>query len=404
MVKGLVKSCKKNQSTVSNTSFDTLGRARALYVHVPFCLSKCRYCDFYSSAGDPEAMDAYVEAILVERRLREDQLSPPLQSLYFGGGTPTVLGPRRLSRLLGELTSLTDAEAEISVEANPGTVTADVAAALMEGGANRVTLGAQSFNDGELAFLGRIHRAGDIADAAAILRAKGVGTLAIDLIYAIPGQTPASWRKSLIAAVALNPQHVSCYALSFEDGTSLGNDLRSGLIEEVNDELQRDMYDQAVEFLRTAGYEHYELSNFAQPGRRCRHNLVYWRNQPYLGLGPGACSYVHEIRRTNLPDRSVYNKSLISSTPSLPPSQEEYLTGKAAMAEMLMLSLRLIEGVEIHPFVRRYGVSPTEAFSETFQRYCNQGAVEITPTHVRLHRDALFTANCVLGDLLAECD
>lgn len=402
MVWVFVNSCKKNQR--AGEPADPAGLAAALYVHVPFCRAKCRYCDFYSHIASPETMDAYVEAVLAERRLREDQLAGPVRSLYFGGGTPTALGAHRLGRLLRELTPLTAAGAEISVESNPGTIDEALAAALVEGGVNRVTLGAQSFNDGELALLGRIHRADGIAEAAGILRSAGVANLAIDLIYAIPGQSPASWRESLAAAAGLHPQHVSCYALSFEDGTSLGADLQAGRVEEVDDEPQRDMFDQAVEFLQAAGYEHYELSNFAQPGRRCRHNLVYWWNHSYLGLGPGACSYVHGIRRTNQPGTSVYIKGLISSAPMLPPSWQENLTGKAAMAETLMLSLRLIEGVEIRSFAQRFGLSPMEAFPETFQRYARQGAVIVTDTHVRLHRDALFTANCILADILAESE
>lgn len=400
-----MNSCKENQpeSVPASHGFDN-ERGGALYVHVPFCRAKCRYCDFYSHVDAPEVMDAYLEAVLAEQRLRASEIRRPITSLYFGGGTPTALGADRLKRLLRALTPLTGEDAEISVETNPGTVDAAVAEALVEGGVNRVTLGAQSFNDEELAFLGRIHRAEDIAQAAEILRVAGVANLAMDLIYALPGQSSASWEHTLAVAVSLQPRHVSCYALSFEDDTPLGDDLQAGRVEEVDDETQRGMFDRAVEFLQTAGYEHYELSNFAQPGCRCRQNLVYWRNESYLGLGPGACSYLHGIRRTNPPDTAAYVHHLTASPPTPPPSRKEQLTGQAAMAETLMLGLRLTEGVEISTFTRRFGLAPTEAFPVTFQRYLRQGSVQVTPTHVRLHRNALFTSNCILADLLGECE
>ncbi len=404
MVWAFVNSCKKNQYDDAPRPADPAGLAGALYVHVPFCRAKCRYCDFYSHVADEGIMDAYVEAVLTERRLREDQLAGPVGSIFFGGGTPTALGAGRLARLLRELTPLAAPGAEISVESNPGTIDRDVAEALVRGGVSRVTVGAQSFDDEQLALLGRIHRAAAVRQSVEILRSAGVENLALDLIYAIPGQSPESWRRSLAEAVALRPQHISCYALSFEAGTSLNSDLQSGVLEEVDEEVQRGLFDQAVDFLTAAGYEHYELSNFALPGYRCRHNLVYWRNESYLGFGPGACSYVHGIRRTNLPDTTVYTKCLYSSAPSLPPSQEEHLTGKAAMAETLMLSLRLIEGVEIRTFQLRFGLSPLEVFRETFTRYLHQGAVEVTKTHVKLSRESLFTANFLLADLLAEAD
>ncbi|MBN1942075.1 MAG: radical SAM family heme chaperone HemW [Phycisphaerae bacterium] len=399
-----MNSRKENRPLVSDVSSDPLASAGALYVHVPFCRAKCRYCDFYSRLADEEIMDAYVRAVLTERELREDQIATPLRSVYFGGGTPTVLGPARLGRLLRQIRPLAAAEAEISVEANPGTVNQAVAATLVEGGVNRVTLGAQSFDDGELAFLGRIHRAGEVERAAEVFRAAGVDNLALDLIYAVPGQSLASWRRSLDAAVALQPRHVSCYALSFEDDTPLGDDLRAGRVKETADETQRRMFDLAQERLGAAGFEHYEISNFAQPDRRCEHNMVYWRNQPYLGLGPGACSYVAGWRRCNAPDVEAYVRSLHAEPPEFPPSHQEHLTGPKAMAETLMLALRLTEGVDICSFAQRFGLSPTEAFPGTFRRYIDQGAVIATATHLHLHREALFTANCILADLLAECE
>ncbi len=345
-------------------------------------------------------MNAYLAAVAAEFRRRASFLAPRLKSVYLGGGTPTVLGARRLESLLAAVTGR--AEAEISVEANPGTVDADVAGALARAGVNRVTLGAQSFDDAELAFLGRIHRRGDVARAADVLRSAGIETLAMDLIYGLPGQSLSSWRRSLREALALGPEHVSCYALSIEPGTALGDDLAAGRIEEADDEIQRRMYDEAMDSLASTGYEHYELSNFAQPGRRCRHNLVYWRNGPYLGLGPGACSYLDGERIANAPDLRAYLTCLLARPSAPPPATSERLTGRKALAETLMLGLRLLDGVAVADIVDRFGVGPIEAFPQTFSRYIDQGAVVATPARVRLHREALFTANCILADLLDE--
>lgn len=379
--------------------------AAALYVHVPFCRAKCRYCDFYSHPADEETLDAYVSAARTELALREASLAPSLQSVYFGGGTPTLLGPKRLARLLEAIRPRTTDETEITVETNPGVLDAATVSAMRDGGVNRVSLGAQSFDDGELTTLGRQHRAEDIGRAVEILRAAGMENLSLDLIYAIPGQSRFSWRRSLQAAVDLAPQHVSCYALSFEEGTALEADRLAGRVEETDEQTQRDRFEEAVEFLGAAGFEQYELSNFARPGRRCRQNLTYWQNHPYLGLGPAACSYLGGVRRTHSADTAAYLRALHSDPPHPPPpSWEERLTGRKAMAETLMLALRLIEGVEISAFQQRFGCAPTEAFPHTFRRYLSQGAVVATPTHLRLHRDSLFTSNCILADLLAEAE
>jgi oxygen-independent coproporphyrinogen-3 oxidase len=267
---------------------------------------------------------------------------------------------------------------------------------------NRVTLGAQSFVPGELETLGRLHAADDVARAAMRLRGVGVANLAIDLIYAIPGQSLATWQDSLAAAIALDPQHVSCYALSFEENTPLGTDLRAGRVSEVGEDLQRSMYDLAVETLTDAGYEHYELSNFARSGRACIHNLVYWRNAAYLGIGPAACSYVGGERRSTTPDFRVWLDALTGDPPHLPPAETERLDARKAMAETLMLGLRLTAGVDEAAFKDRYGSTPPEAFPESIARQLEFGALQRRGGHLTLAREAYFTSDAVLSDIIAE--
>jgi len=387
--------CKRNR-------LEVLPRAGALYVHVPFCRAKCRYCDFYSRNISRSSAEAYAGALEAELKLHADMLNPPLKSVYVGGGTPTALPAGILGRLLGLLARLADAGTEFSIEANPATVRPEIVETLTAAGVNRVTLGAQSFDADQLRLLGRIHQPEQIGRAVELLVGGGIENLGLDLIFGIPGQSAASWGKSLAAALSLQPRHMSCYALSFEAGTPLADDLQAGRVEAVADELQREMYYLAMDTLAAAGLRPYEISNFATGGFRSRHNLTYWLGRPYLGLGPAASSYLDGVRRTTRPDLDAYLACLDRDEPTAPPAESERLEGRAAMAEALMLGLRMIDGVEITHFAERFGATPAEAFAGSIRRYLDQGALEATATHLRIARRALFTADTILADIIAE--
>lgn len=386
--------CKQNNIIAES------GPAGALYLHVPFCRAKCRYCDFYSLANKPRFIGSYIEAACRELQMRRDFIKKPAASIFVGGGTPTALGADALGRLLAPLAQLGGDDTEFSVEANPATVDEAIAAVLAEAGVNRVSIGAQSFHDVELATLGRIHKPPDVAESVRLLRGAGIDNIGLDLIYGIPGQNMDSWRNSLDQALSLNPSHLSCYSLTFEEGTPLTADLADGKIAEMDEQFQHECYLAAIETAAQAGLEHYEISNFASPGRRCRHNLTYWRNEPYLGIGPAAASYIGGERRTNSPDVQAY--IAVVSAGRRPPGESEKLTGRAEMAETLMLGFRLIEGVDIQAFTDRFGISPSEAFPASFSRYLAQSAIVADPAHFRLSENALFVANTVLADILAE--
>ena len=373
---------------------------RALYVHVPFCAAKCAYCDFYSVAFDDAASTAYVHAAAAEWNAHAHQVARPLESVYVGGGTPTVLPVERLSELLDIPRAWRGPETEFSVEANPGTLDLAKAAALTEAGVNRVTLGAQSFDDAELQRLGRIHSAAQARQAAGLLRAAGIDNLGLDLIYGIPGQSFPSWDRTLAEALALAPQHVSCYALSFEPGTPMAAALHAGEVREMDEDLQEACYRRAIEACARAGLEQYELSNFARPGRPCRHNLTYCRNEPYLGIGPAAASYLGGLRRTNRPDLGAYVGAHRRGV--APPATGERLAGRAAMAETVMLALRLLEGLDRKCFMDRYGQDVGQAFPQSLARHVALGMLEVTASHVRFTSQALFVADAVLADILAE--
>jgi oxygen-independent coproporphyrinogen III oxidase len=291
---------------------------------------------------------------------------------------------------------------EFTVEANPGTVTAETAGLLAECGVNRVALGVQSFQAEELRTLGRIHTAEDVAGAIHVLRAAGIENVGLDLIYGIPGQSADSWRRSVESALALSPAHLSAYALSFEEGTPLHGDLQDGRVRAMDESLQKECYHAAIETARLAGLEQYEISNFARDGRQCRHNLTYWHNLPYVGVGPGAAGYAGGIRRTNAPDLDGYCKAVRAGRE--PPATRERLPGRVTLAETLMLGLRLAEGVERAAVEARFGVDVADAFPESLARHVELGTLEITPSRLRIPTPSLFVSDAVLADIVAEAN
>lgn len=375
-------------------------RAAALYIHVPFCRAKCRYCDFYSRPGGQGLFDAYVRAVSNELDARRDSLAAPLTSVFVGGGTPTVLGGEALTNLLALVGPLVDRETEFSVEANPDSISTETADRLAEAKVNRVTLGVQSFDAQLLDLLGRIHTADQAAQAVATVRKGGIANIGIDLIYGIPSQTGASWAHTLDHALELPIEHLSCYALSFEPGTELHEDLQLGRVAGVDEELQREMYDQALDATARAGMEHYEISNFARRGRPSRHNLTYWRNEPYVGLGPAAASYVGGVRRTSSAALEAYLSA--PAEYDLRCATREALTGRDEMAETAMLALRLTQGLNRESFRARFGQDALEVFPQSISRYARQGALIVTDAHIRLSRQAYFVSDTVLADILAE--
>ena len=385
---------KKKQHVVLGES------VRALYVHVPFCRSKCRYCDFYSMPIHPKKAERYVQAASAELDRMQGILTLPLTSVFVGGGTPTVLGAARLEKLLGPLASMITNDTEFTVEANPGALDARLAQTLANLGVNRVSFGVQSFHERELRFLGRIHGAREAHQSVGLARAAGIANVNVDLIYGIPAQTLSAWTESVEAALRLEITHLSCYALSFEAATPLGEDLRQGKTAELDEALQEKMYCAARKLACDSGMEHYEISNFALPSRCCVHNLSTWRNESYLGIGPAAASYVAGVRSRNAADLESYAAAVLEGRAA--PAEREKLTGRARMAEALMLGLRIIQGVGREDFARRFGADPVRAFSQSVARHRSLGTLEVSPRHIRLAEGALFVADGVLADILAE--
>ncbi len=386
--------------SIENRRNNRPASASALYLHVPFCRSKCRYCDFYSTTIDGDSAASYVHAATIELARKLPQLTFPLKSVFVGGGTPTALPIDLLEMLLSPVGAIIDESTEFTVEANPATLGDGEAEMLARIGVNRLSIGAQSFQSDELAVLGRIHNAEQIRAAREAARTAGISNISLDLIYGVPAQTLASWRNSLAEALALDIDHLSCYALSIEHGTPLELDVSSGRIKQVDESLQLDQYNATVADLSDAGLGRYEISNFARPGRECRHNLTYWRNEPYVGIGPAAASYDGAIRSKNISDTDSYVQALESGL--FAPSESEQLVQRVAMSETIMLALRMTQGLDRSSFARRFGLDPLEAFPESLTRYRRQGALVITDDRITLADEAFFVSDTILADILAE--
>ncbi len=373
----------------------------SLYIHFPFCQKKCLYCDFNSLADSPVTPAVYAAAVVKEMELRAARLAAPLTAptLYFGGGTPSLMAPRDVGRIIdaaARLYSLT-ADAEITLEANPGTLTAASLAGYRAAGVNRLSLGVQSFSDPFLQLLGRIHTAREALAAFAMARNAGFGNIGIDLIHSLPGEATADWLADLGRAVALGPEHISAYALSVEEGTPFHVLEREGQLPLPDEEEGAEMFRQTAEFLRGRGYEHYEISSFARAGFRSRHNQVYWRRGNYIGFGAGAHSFLRTsgfgVRWRNLLSPEPYRRAICRAT--LPEEEMTSLTKRDAMAEFFFLGLRMLEGVDLELFRREFGLTAEEAYPGVAARLLAEGLVECPDRFLRLTGRGLSLANQV---------
>jgi len=375
-----------------------------LYLHLPFCLSKCTYCDFDSapldSVGGLAFARRYLEAVGVEMDLRaasDEFHGARANTVYFGGGTPTVLPAEWLAQLierLGRRFEIAE-DAEVTVEANPGTVGREKAAALLEAGVNRISLGVQALSDRTLRTLGRAHSAAEAREAVAAIRAAGCRNLGVDVIYGVPAQPPEEWVDCLRQVVELAPEHVSAYGLSLEPGTPLAAEVAAGRLPEPDEDLAAEMYGLASETLIGAGYRHYEISNFARPGRECQHNRRYWANAEYLGLGCSAHSYRGGVRWNNVAGAQVYTEWLERGL--MPVARAEGLSARRRVGEMLMLGLRRDEGVEEKVVAEVCGMEPRQWFGEEIERLCEQGLLVADGGRLRIPREKWILSNEALA-------
>jgi oxygen-independent coproporphyrinogen-3 oxidase len=315
-----------------------MNKVEHLYVHVPFCASKCNYCTFYSEAGNAEKMSGYVDAVLLEFERLAPQLTPT--TIFFGGGTPSLL-PVPLMRHILERMPAMQAD-EWTIECNPSTVSAEKAKLFREFGVNRISMGVQALDDELLGVIGRIHSVKAAVESYRKLRDAGFDNINLDLMFGLPGQTMAHWRSTLEKAIELQPEHLSTYCLILEEDTEFWRLFGKGLIK-PDEEIELAMYQTGMEMLAAAGYRQYEISNFAEPGRECAHNIAYWEGKDYIGLGPSACSTVGDRRWQNVPDTDRYIEAISNQRSAI--SFEEKLTPGLRAAECAAFGMRMNAGV-----------------------------------------------------------
>ncbi len=379
-----------------------------LYIHIPFCPRKCYYCDFNSYVLEPEIVEDYLRALASEidawgRRIcRECEGPPAVQTVFFGGGTPTTLPAGRIGEILKGLRRWFrfDAGAEITVEANPGTMDAGKFAGLKDLGVTRLSMGIQSFDDRFLKELGRVHTASEAMEAFRLARAAGFENLSFDLIFALPRQTLSHWQETLTQALNLSPEHISLYSLTIEEGTRFFDLHRRGRLPLPDEETDARMYEYCLDLLPEYGYEHYEVSNFARPGRRCRHNQIYWRNEPYLGFGAGAAGYWEGTRYLN--HRPLRRYIADGLRGRFPVASQESLSPEATMGETMMLGLRLLDGVPRESFRERFGIDPVDRFGPILARLSEWGLLDVDAHHIHLTRRGLMVADTVEAEFLED--
>ena len=400
----------------------TRNKTRAIYIHVPFCKSKCPYCDFYSSPRHrSEDVDAYVTGLLAEieqtsgQRISEIQCeqakaglvkSPllgsqsscqvaadtektyaswPIETVYFGGGTPSLLSVSQIAAILDKVRSCYDVclDAEISMEVNPATVTYDSLCGYRAAGVNRISIGVQSFDDVVLKILGRLHSAEEAAETVKMARQAGFENVSIDLMFGIAGQSVESWESTVEKAIELAPEHISLYTLEIMDNTRFARDLEKGIYRQTEPEEDRKMYELALDMLEAAGYRQYEISNAAKPGFECRHNMRYWNMGEYIGLGPGASSFVGGVRYVNAARNELHVN-----------------TEEDNISEYIFTGLRKSDGISKKDFQERFGDDIWNFYSEEerreFQKFVEGGFAEEDEESIRLTRKGMSISNRIM--------
>lgn len=373
-----------------------------IYLHIPYCLHKCGYCDFNSHPENREEADIYVTALLSESNHYASRLAGrTVATVFFGGGTPTLLPPASLDKILGNIKNnfnLSE-DCEITIEANPATIKRETLEQIRSSGFNRISIGVQSFDADELKLLERVHNEEEIHTTIERARLAGFDNLSLDLMFGLPGQSPEKWHSHLLKALEKKPNHISAYSLTIEPATSFFKLQERGLLSLPPDETQLEMFQDTIDTLQSAGYEQYEISNYALPGFESRHNLNYWDNGEYLGLGAGASSYLNgeRFKNTLLPSRYIREVqaqgTAVESTETL-----ELLH---AMGETIMLGLRRLKGIAIEDFENRFQISFNKVYGKVMEPLLNEGLITLNQNRMALSRKGLYLADSVILKFMA---
>ena len=380
-----------------------------VYLHFPFCVKKCSYCDFLSGPADRGTKKAYSDALCREiysfgreygtREMISEGEKIPVDTIFLGGGTPSVMDPADLTRVMETVLKVFDVlpEAEISMEMNPGTFREELLA-FVKKSMGRVSLGLQSADDSELSRLGRIHTYSEFERCYAALRDAGISNINVDLMSAIPGQTLVSWEKSLTRILSMEPEHISCYSLIIEEGTPFFELFEKGRLDLPGEDEEREMYYLTERLMNAHGYHRYEISNYARPGYECRHNVRYWRRSPYIGFGIGAASLLDETRWSNTRDLQRY----LSGSGSLSDIREEihHLSVREQMEEFMFLGLRMMEGVSCADFGEKFGCELDSVYGGVCERLISEGLLVREGDRYKLTSRGIDVSNAVLAEFL----
>jgi oxygen-independent coproporphyrinogen-3 oxidase len=369
--------------------------ARYLYIHIPFCLKKCTYCDFYSVSDSKFIIGPYMTSLCKELEMRK-AYNGELDGIYIGGGTPSILKEKDIATIMDKVRSTCriSAEAEITSEANPGTLTEKGTKGMLNAGINRISIGVQSLDDRELSLLGRMHDAAEAIAAFNIARVGGFGNISLDLIYGIPGQNLDGWKRTLKKIISLCPEHISTYELTPEKNTILYEQLEKNRLKLPDEDEVAEMYYTAIDILTEGGYEHYEISNFALPGLLCRHNLNYWDRGEYIGIGAGAHSFLAGRRIANVCDVRQYIHDV--ELGALPIAEETLLNYRDEIEETLFLGLRKTDGFDS----KLIPADMTEQLKEALDDLSHQGLLDLSRGHIKLTRKGLIVCNSVIVRLM----
>ena len=371
--------------------------AAGIYIHIPFCSSRCSYCDFATGLFQQELAERYVRALVEDIRLSRYS-GDIVDTIYFGGGTPSLLAPSQLESILATVHDCfkIDPHSEITLEINPGSVNEEKLHAFRSLGVNRASFGAQTFDDAELAKLGRSHTTADTVKTFADLRGVGFENVSFDLIAGLPGQTLAGWERNISQALDLRPEHLSFYLLEVHSGTPLAEHIRRGIQPEPDDDLAGVMYQWMLQQAADAGYEHYEISNLCQPGFHSRHNVKYWTGEAYYGFGCSAHSYDGATRRWSNHRDVLKYVSVIENGESAV-VDEQQLSQTDVRAEAVFLGMRLMQGVDLRRYRESFGVDLRDEHAEDLDRFCKAGLVELDGDLIRLTRTGALLSNEVFA-------
>lgn len=369
-----------------------------IYIHIPFCKSRCIYCGFYSTTL-LDLRKKYINAVCREMELRKNYIREPFSTIYLGGGTPSLLDEAELTKLFLYINNVYDVDrnAEITMECNPDDITPEFTNMLSRLPINRVSMGAQTFADSRLRLLHRRHNSDEVKHAVKLLREAGIKNISIDLMFGFPDESLSQWKEDISAALALNVEHISAYSLMYEEDTPLWKMLDTGKVKEIDEELSLTMFKELVCQLTDAGYEHYEISNFARPGYRSRHNSSYWHQVPYIGLGAAAHSFDLNSRQWNVADLKLYIEEINNG---IIPMEREELDNDTTFNDIITTALRTSAGIDLNAMETRLGKRYRNTLISAAGKHIEQGLLEIRHDRLRLTAEGIFISDMVMSDLM----